>query len=126
MSDAATSPLRPSGGGGQGEVAAARAALIQYGRIVRQHRLDQGFALRPRHQRGPVYGELEAPELAPAGEVGDRLARSAAADERSQPSGLVLAERQMVVREQCLGRKTQCMLHQQPGIPPRRTNVRSA
>ena len=50
-----------------------------------QHRLDHGLGLRPRHQRGAVDGEIEAPELASAGEVRDRLARRPATDERGQP-----------------------------------------
>ena len=99
-------PRSPSalwGEGGQGEVGAARVPVNLCGRIERQHRLHQGLALRPRHQRGTVDREVEAPELAPAGEVGDRLARRAAPDERRQLPGLVLAERQAVFGQQGFG-----------------------
>ena len=92
-------------------------------RGVREHRLDQGLALWPRHQRGIVDGEVETPELAPAGEVGDRLARSAAPDERRQPPSLFLAERQAIFGEQSFGRKPQRVLHQQAGIATRRIDA---
>ena len=92
---------------------------------MRQHRLDDGLGLRPRHQHRPVERELEAPELAPAGQIGDRLAPGPAADERGEPARLARPERAVALGEQTLGPEPQRMLHQQPGVAARRRDARS-
>ena len=56
-------------------------------------------------------------------EVGDRLARGPAIDERREPRGLGLVQGQIVFGEQGLRRKTQRMLHQQARLAPRRVDA---
>src|SRR5690606_30580841 len=78
------SRARALAGDGEGDRARARAEIrdpaLAIGREVCERALDEELRLRPRDQRSGRDLELERPELAPPGEVGDRLAPGAARD----------------------------------------------
>ena len=57
-----------------------------------KRRLDHGFGLRPRHQRGFVEPQRQAPEFLDAEDARDRLAAEPPRGKRSQLRALVLAE----------------------------------
>jgi hypothetical protein len=49
--------------------------------------LDKGFRVRPRHERGGIEIEIEAPELPMAQDTGNRFAPQPAASSRSHRLG---------------------------------------
>ncbi len=112
------------GGNRQGDGAGA-GADVQHPRLLdtleqRQRPLDDQLGLGPGHQHPLVDRQLDRPETAAAGDVGDRLPAAAPADQLADLRQLLLGQRAIVVGVELDPGHPQGMGQQQLRVEPRR------
>ena len=90
---------------------------------MRDRRLDQRLAVGPRDQRAGADRKTDRPEIARAGDVGDRFVRQAALDQRGEAAGHGIVE---VPEQQLLAGDAERVRHQQFGVEAGRTVDRAA
>ena len=111
--------LRPFVSDGDGHASAARAEVGDANRGRRiglqvERGFDDELGLRPRNQHVGRDLERQSPELAMAGDVGQRLARGATCDDRVVAGGEAVGFRFDRVNQKSLGGPAEQVLGEQP------------